>query len=277
MVSPADYATINKRSRSHNDPHFDLLSDADKLILILQSLAKNDEEMLHFIKRNQIDINAFGDEPATGTVTVYNPIRNPVLITDIIATWVTTGVDPNTSSVTNTGSVATPAAGTAIASVNVGPGIYQFAWSVEILGSAATLSDNFKVAVNGATALSTSVNGTAVGPYPNQIGGIANASGALQAIGVYAIATEATATYKATIVVTDVNNSSSLGTAKLTFGGRTFQLNYPSGLFLATGFTNGMQLDNTSNANSMTLTVNPPSACHLEFAGEADYRKVERL
>jgi hypothetical protein len=273
MVPPPDNGRINTLSRSNHDSK----STGELLIDVLNALERNQEELVHYIKRNQIDINAFGDEPATGIVTVTNPIRQPVLITDIIATWNTTGLNPETSTASNTGTVATPGAGAAIVTVNVGPGTYSVQWSVEILAIAATTPDNMKGAVNGSTALSQSVNGTAIGSYPNQLPFTAVCTGAIQAIGIYAIAAEATGTYKATLVVTDVNTGSSIGTAVLKFGGRTFQLNYASGLFLATGLTNGFQMDNTSNANAMTLTVTPATACHLEICGEADYRKLDRL
>lgn len=278
MVPPPHNGTINTLSRSNNDHIHNERSTGEMLIDVLNALEKNQEELTHFIKRNQIDINAFIDEPATGIATVTNPIRQPVLITDIIATWNTNvGVNPESSSASATGTVVTPGANAAIATVNVGPGIYNVQWSVEILTAPATLPDNMKVAVNGGTALSQSINGTAIGSYPLQIPAQANCSGAIQAIGVYAIAAEATGTYKATLVVTNILTGSSIGVATLKFGGRTFQLNYASGIFLATGLTNGFQMDNTSNANAMTLTVTPATSCHLEICGEADYRKLDRL
>jgi hypothetical protein len=66
------------------------------------------------------------------------------------------------------------------------------------------------------------------------------------------------------------------GSATLTVGNRTFQLNYASGLFLATSI-HGLQLDNTGTNNKAVLTISPASAVHLEIAGTADNRKIDRM
>ena len=98
MVAGLDNDTINNRSQVDNSYH----STNAHLIEILRNLQKNDEELIHLIKRNQIDINAFNDEPVSGIVTVQNPVRQPILITDIIATWtVNQPVAPNAVSSTS--------------------------------------------------------------------------------------------------------------------------------------------------------------------------------
>jgi len=112
------------------------------------------------------------------------------------------------STVTATGSVATPAAGALIAGVVVGPGTFQVNWSVEITTVAATVPDNMRIAVNGGvTTYSTSINGTAIGSYPNQLPATVITTGASQTLGVYAIGAEATGTYKATLVVTQLSGA----------------------------------------------------------------------
>lgn len=270
MVPRLDNDTINMRSRFDNN----IKAEKTPGEMLMQIL-RDHEESIHDIRRNQIDINSFGDDPASGTVTVYNPIRQPILVTDILATWAT-AQNPVQNPSSATGTVATPGANAPIATIAVGAGTFTVQWGVEILTAAATVPDNFKIAFNGGTALSQSINGTPVGSYPNQIPVTVEATGAIQTLGVYSIAADATGTYKATIVIQEISTGAVAGVTTITMGGRTFQCNYASGLFLATSM-HGLQLDNTSKANSATLTVTPAAACHLEIAGTADYRKVERL
>jgi hypothetical protein len=237
MVPPLDNDLINSRSRSYND----IKSPGEQLAFILSTLARNDEELIHIIKRNQIDINAFGDEPSSGSVTVYNPIRQPILITDIIATWTISTIAPTTLN-----PIALGASG--VATENNNP------YSVALT-------------ISGGTVTAISIDGVSTGATSGTF--YVNPQGSVSVT--YSVAPTTFTTAQLTSTLSPVN-----GTASLKFGGRTFQLNYASGIFLATGMTNGFQMDNNTN-NSMTLTVTPATAVHLEFTGDADYRKIERL
>jgi len=269
MVPPLQNDLVNGRSRLHNDRYAEM-SPGQQLTEIL----RYHEESIHDIQRNQIDVNAFGDEPVLGTVTVNNPIRQPLMLTDILATWATNN-PAQSNSQSATGTQVTPAAGTLIAGVSVSAGIYLVEWGVEILTAAATVPDNMRIAINGgASNLALSINGTAIGSYPNQM----NANAVVQAtseIGIYSVAAEATGTYKGTVTITLLSTITTPPSANITLGGRTFQCNYESGLFVASSL-HGIQLDNTGANSKAVLTVSPAAACHLEICGYADYRKNDR-
>jgi hypothetical protein len=250
------------------------LSPGLQLIEILNTLQRNDEHIVSMLRRNQIDINEFNDDPASGIVSVQSPIRSPVLITDIIATWVAANVTG--SSLTAVGSAVTPTAGTVIATLTPGViGDWLIEWTVEIDTAAATVPDNFALNSPAGTKVATSENPVATGIYVQQ-NAVVNITSLTQVVNVTAIATDATGTYKATIIATpQFDLEGELGTAILTFGGRTLQLPYQDGTWQALGM-HGMQLDNTgSKGIKLTLTVTPACAVHLEICGSADYRKME--
>jgi hypothetical protein len=238
MVPRQHNGTINPVSQSHNDNN----SPGNLLLDILKGVQKNEEELLHLIKRNQIDINTFADEPVSGTATVVNPVRLPILITDIIATWTVT-----TIALTALNQIVLGATG--VASENNNP--YAVA-----------------LTISGGTVTAIAINGT--------VTGLTSGTFYVPAAGTVTVTYSVTPT-----VFTTANLGADLqpvnGTATLTVGGRTFQLPYQAGYFLLTSL-HGLQLDNNSSqANKVVLTVTPAAAVHLEIAGMADYRKVERL
>lgn len=106
-----------------------------------------------------------------------------------------------TSPTTQTANSQTgPAAGTTIASVGpLAAGMYQVQWSVGLTGTtAAADADNFTLAVNATTEL-TSINGSAVGAYPQPSITVAVPAGGTIAVKATGTAT-ATAVYTAQIV-----------------------------------------------------------------------------
>jgi hypothetical protein len=132
-----------------------------------------------------------------------------------------TEVESNSGVLTGT-PVVDPGAGATIASTIVGGGFYQVDWTVEIQTAAATVPNNFALQVNGVTQ-ETSVNGTAVGVYPQNprlifVNGIAT-------VAIVAIAADATGTYDAQGTITQVLNTGTPFNLKL--GKRSWNLLLP--------------------------------------------------
>src|SRR6266568_460365 len=185
MVAGLDNDTINNRSQVDNSYH----STNAHLIEILRNLQKNDEELIHLIKRNQIDINAFNDEPVSGIVTVQNPVRQPILITDIIATWtVNQPVAPNAVSSTSpqiglsfqTRGIVTPTTALQALATIVNPpsGDYYITVNSYLDGAiTAADQDNIQISWNGGSQIifllqPSNANAPVVTNRPFLIGGI---------------------------------------------------------------------------------------------------------
>lgn len=234
MVPPQDNVLINTGSRSNNN-----LINPKTVEEQLLDLLRYHEESIHDIRKNQIDVNVFDDEQTNGIATVVNPLRLPILVTDIIATW--------SVPVLNTVNPVQLGAST-VATVNNNP----FPVAVTVTGGTVTV---------------ISVNGTPTGLTSGTV--YIPAAGTLTIT--YTVAPALSTTGLGPFPLFNPN-----GLATITFGGRTFQLQYATGLFVATSI-HGLQLDNTGSNSKIILTVNPGTAVHLEIAGTGDYRKTDRL
>ena len=262
MVSGAYNSRVNNRFRKHNDVPMTL---EQKLSYYLDQNDQYMQEFINHLRRNDIDIDFFGyDSGSLGYVDLTDQVRTPIMITDVLATWIATPTF--TQSVE--GSIATPASNTIIVHGSGVPftGLYQIEWSVGIEAAAATLADNMKLEVTSPSlTISNSLNGTAIGDYPQETQIVSLTKGQIPTIA--SDNTETTATYSAQMTVTSI-----AGTATLTIGDRTLYLPYEDGQFQALGM-HGMQSDIHKQYN---LVVSPVSACSLEIMGYADYRKIDQ-
>ena len=225
-----------------------------------------------FLATEQLDIDEWKWEQSA---TTFQPIRNydgPIVITAILAVYPVTSTSvtinlgapgriipvpispPASATTSNTGSAVTPAAGTQIAGVLVGPGTYTVNWDVGILTAAATTPNNMRVAVNnGVTTFSQSENGTAVGAYPNQLPATIVIN-SISTIGVYAIGAEATGTYEATITVTPVATA-----------------NTSNGIFAI----DDLRIQCAQDDVPRNMVISPAGPGYINFFGYADKKVVD--
>lgn len=281
-MAGSNHNTINERSRFNNDYY----TPGQKLEFIIESLLRHDDELIHLLKTSQIDINAFGDDAGSGAITVQNPEKNPIKITDVIATW----SPASTQTTTNPGN---PAAGSNFTYTNTSgqpqtlleiQGTFTadavaLTRFISVLGFDAAGHQIFKVSDLAGVVASTNATiiagqgfqqvsgatGTVFSPLPLNAVIPPNGTVVLQASPI-----DPGDTW--TSIFVTVNTP---GTATLKIGSRTFQLNYASGQFII-DTTGVIQLDNTSGNNAAVLTLSPACPAHLEFSGTADFRKMER-
>lgn len=267
MVPRLDNDAINTRSRSD----YSSISPAQALIEIL----REHENIIHDIRRNQIDIDMWGtDSGATGIVTLTDQVRTPFMITDVIATWNAPLAQP-ASSLTNDGSVTSPGAGGIIAQLlNVPKGIYNAYVYFNIAGTVAQGTDNnniFLFVSGGTPNTSTLDNEIVAGPQP--FGPILISTPGGAAVQVKAnVAGTVGSIYAATLVLSPVvSQGAGAGTATLILGDRTIPLPYNAGSFIMDSL-HGIQTD---IRKPYSLTITPPSQCYLEILGYSDYRKID--
>jgi hypothetical protein len=270
MVSYVDNKGITRISR-FNDDSIDQVpeSPAIQMAKFFNRLNSNIEEMIHNIKKNQINVDIYGnDSGASGIVTLTDQIRTPWLLTDILATWQETILGQST---TAEGTITSPGANATFVTVAAPPaGNYQMYVTLTLAGTVAQGVDNnnIKIVANGATfaILDNSIQATEQTFGPFQI----TANGAntivLQTIG----AGTAGSIYSGTITITEDLSPTSV---TLTIGTRTIIIPPAGGQFQALGM-NGMELDNHT---LMKLVTSPAAPCSLELMGISDYRKIDRV
>src|SRR5215469_4075105 len=166
MVSHADNSMITRQSQHINDSN-----PTKALINILDKLQKNDEELIHLIKRDQIDIDVHASESgATGVINLQSPVRTPWLITDVIAVWGVFNATQNDSLVFNTASpVLNPGAGATILNITGLSQLttYNVQWNVTLSGTVTSGdSNNMQLSGLGLNNAPTAFYPGVVGTYP---------------------------------------------------------------------------------------------------------------
>jgi hypothetical protein len=238
------------------------------IIDFFKSLNMNMEELTHFLRAKQVDVDIYRSESGvTGQIILGDQVRNPFIVTDILAQWFA----PSSAQSQETSGISgvAPVAGTTIVTGSLdAAGTYTVAWTVGLSGTAVTQADtnNFGL-YNGGTLLATSMNPPVIGVYPQTA--VLTEVLQLNQLTVKPIANaSAAAVYSASITQT-LNTPESV---TLIVGDRTFILDPLSGQFIFNA-TKGMQVDNHSK---ISLTVSPALPCHLEIMGYEDYRKIDR-
>jgi hypothetical protein len=222
VVPPAQYPRERQQEVSGGEPQF-TQAWLDRTMQNLTAALENFAELL-IGETNRVD--EYRPQSLSGetlTIDVGQPdYECGEIITSILVTGPTAPTLSNV--ISGEGRVVTPGAGTAIAGTLgvAASGLYTVAWTVGIETAAATVPDNFKLLSGGVTLLDNSLNGIAVGDYPQQPQLVYLTAG--QSVGVYAVSAEATATYAADLTVTPYNEN-----VPFTFqlGSRVWQLTLP--------------------------------------------------
>lgn len=244
MVSRLDNNEINTRFRSHNDVNPINIPPHQALIAILDSLRENQEELVRQIQRNQIDVDIYGnDSGTTGAVTLQNNLRQPILITDVVASW-----QPSTS-ITATQAISTFTLG----------------------ASPSTMYNNNPIPVianvTGGAVTSIAVNGTVTGLTSGNI--VVPAGG-------FITITYTTAPTVNTFAIpgfpAPTNTSTSPTTVTIKIKDRVFYGIPTSGIFVASSI-HGMQSD---IHETYSITTSPAVPCTLEIMGYADPRRIDQ-
>jgi hypothetical protein len=277
MVPRQGNRSINVLSRSDNDP-IHPMTPGEQLMSFLSELKSNQEELIHQIKANQVDIDVWGDDSGvSGTITLSDQVRSPWMMTDLIATWAPQVSDFGSSNpLINSGSITTPTASQAIATISATNFVplteYQVYVAFNMAGTPAqgTDNNNISIVLNGgghvlANDITTGIQN--FGPFEFTT----SASPANVNLDAVAAAT-AGAIYSATIWAVPVNPQTT-NEVIITVGNRKFQPDSASGQFILTSI-HGMQLQ---QKDVITITTTPPVACHIEACGYQDYRKMDRL
>jgi hypothetical protein len=270
MVSYSDHNAITRQSQDYHDPIRETIeTPAGQMAHFFNRLNRNLENLIHSIKKNQINVDIYGnDSGASGVVTLTDQIRTPWLLTDILATWqpVTNG-----QSTTSEGTITSPGANATFVTVPTpAAGTYQMYVTFNLAGTVTqgTDNNNIKIVANGSTfaILDNEIvaGEQTFGPFEL----VANGANTvvLQTIGAGTVGS----IYSGTITLTEVLSPD---VVTLVIGTRTVYLTPSAGFFQALGM-NGMELDNHTK---MVLTTSPAVPCSLELMGNSDYRKIDRV